>query len=253
VARIRSEIEKLVADGLRPSEIARRLSLAGPTVEYHIARLEEERYQPNGVATGRDALRSEPSAVCTRQRVEELLGTGLSRTEIARQVGVTKATVAYHARRLGASIDDRCARRYDWSAVQRFYDAGHSLQETRAHFGFSGKTWHEAVKRGAVVSRPAALPLEDLLVAGTYRGRHNLKLRLIKEGVKEERCEACGISEWRGQPLSFALHHINGDRHDNRLLNLELLCGNCHSQTATFAGRNWARRRDTPSVAGYCA
>lgn len=52
------------------------------------------------------------------------------------------------------------------------------------------------------------------------------------------RCEKCGLDEWRGSPLSLALHHVNGDRHDNRLANLQLLCPNCHSQTDNFAGRN---------------
>jgi Zn finger protein HypA/HybF involved in hydrogenase expression len=87
------------------------------------------------------------------------------------------------------------------------------------------------------VPRPSATPLSDFLVAGTYRGRHNLKLRLIKEGIKENRCERCGVMEWRGEPLIMSLHHVNGDRLDNRLENLEFLCPNCHSQTDTFAGR----------------
>jgi 5-methylcytosine-specific restriction endonuclease McrA len=43
--------------------------------------------------------------------------------------------------------------------------------------------------------------------------------------------------------LSLQLHHINGERHDNRLENLALLCPNCHSQTNTWAGRNGTRRR----------
>jgi hypothetical protein len=30
---------------------------------------------------------------------------------------------------------------------------------------------------------------------------------------------------------------INGDRYDNRLENLRLLCPNCHSQTETYAGK----------------
>jgi predicted HNH restriction endonuclease len=33
------------------------------------------------------------------------------------------------------------------------------------------------------------------------------------------------------------LHHVNGDGTDNRLVNLKLLCPNCHSQTANWGGR----------------
>jgi hypothetical protein len=36
----------------------------------------------------------------------------------------------------------------------------------------------------------------------------------------------------------MALHHVNGDRHDNRLGNIRFLCPNCHSQTPNFSGRN---------------
>jgi 5-methylcytosine-specific restriction endonuclease McrA len=110
-------------------------------------------------------------------------------------------------------------------------------------FGFSAASWSEAAKRGAVTGRPSAIPISELLVHGTYRGRDNLKSRLIKEGLKYGSCERCGLSEWRDGPVSIALHHINGDRLDNRLENLELLCPNCHSQTDTYSGRNGHRRR----------
>jgi 5-methylcytosine-specific restriction endonuclease McrA len=87
------------------------------------------------------------------------------------------------------------------------------------------------------------MPLAELLVAGTQRGRYNLKARLIRAGLKENRCERCGLSEWMGALLNMQLHHINGDGMDNRLENLELLCGNCHSQTTNYGGRNGHRRR----------
>lgn len=35
---------------------------------------------------------------------------------------------------------------------------------------------------------------------------------------------------------------INGDGDDNRLENLQLLCGNCHSQTDNWGGRGVRRR-----------
>lgn len=81
------------------------------------------------------------------------------------------------------------------------------------------------------------MPLEELLVRAP-RSRINIKQRLIAAGVKENRCEDCGIATWRGEPLSLALHHRNGDGRDNRLENLSLLCPNCHSQTPNFGVRN---------------
>ncbi|MGH2877713.1 MAG: HNH endonuclease [Solirubrobacteraceae bacterium] len=111
-----------------------------------------------------------------------------------------------------------------------------------AAFGFTSSSWGDAVRRGVVRPRASAMPIEKLLAEGTYRGRYNLKLRLIGAGLKQEVCERCGLEAWYGAPISLALHHINGKRNDNRLENLQLLCPNCHSQTDTFGGRNGRRR-----------
>jgi hypothetical protein len=89
------------------------------------------------------------------------------------------------------------------------------------------------------------------LVAGRRVNRYHLKRRLLAAGLKDERCESCGISEWLGAPLSMALHHINGDGNDNRLENLQLR-PNCHAQTPNFSGKNRgaARRRATRRALG---
>jgi 5-methylcytosine-specific restriction endonuclease McrA len=82
----------------------------------------------------------------------------------------------------------------------------------------------------------------ELLVVGRKTSRHNLKKGLLREGLKENRCEQCGISTWRGSELNAQLHHRNGDGMDNRLENIQFLCANCHSQTDTYGGRSGHRK-----------
>jgi 5-methylcytosine-specific restriction endonuclease McrA len=185
------------------------------------------------------------SGANTREQVDRLLQQRCPRLEIARRLGIARSTVSYHAGRLGATMDTRAARRYDWCEIQSFYDSGHSVRECRDRFGFGSGAWSEAAKRGDVFPRPAAMSIEMLLAAP--RGRAHVKSRLMKAGLLAPSCRRCGIATWLGEPLSLELHHINGVGQDNRLENLTLLCPNCHSQTDSWGGRN--RAGESPAQA----
>jgi hypothetical protein len=100
------------------------------------------------------------------------------------------------------------------------------------------------VARGDIVSRPRREPLAQLLSTGRRRSRYHVKNRLISLGLKKNRCERCGLTEWHGEPISLELHHINGDSLDNRLESLQILCPNCHSQTESFGRRNAKQNGD---------
>ena len=139
----------------------------------------------------------------TRAAVTALLDEGLTRAQVAGRLRVSKATVSYHAKRLGLRGSPACARRYDWAEVQRYYDAGHSISECQLYYRFTKAAWANAARRGAVVARPQATPLADMLVQGSARGRWNLKRRLIAAGLKEPACEECGLTEWRGQAITL--------------------------------------------------
>ena len=80
-------------------------------------------------------------------------------------------------------------------------------------------------------------PLTDVLVRGKLENTWRLKNRLLKEGVKRLRCERCRRHRWLGEAIPLEVHHRNGDRTDNSLPNIELLCPNCHALTGNYRGR----------------
>jgi hypothetical protein len=79
-------------------------------------------------------------------------------------------------------------------------------------------------------------PLDAILVHGKLENTWRLKNRLLREGLKENQCEHCGNTKWLGLPIPLELHHKDGDRTNNSLQNIKLLCPNCHSMTDNYRG-----------------
>lgn len=99
---------------------------------------------------------------------------------------------------------------------------------------FTGKGWNIGLK----FKPKKAKPLSEILVENSNYQSFKLAQRLIKERVKERKCERCKRTEWEGVPIPLELHHINGTRTDNRIGNLQLLCPNCHALTDNYRGKN---------------
>jgi hypothetical protein len=112
-------------------------------------------------------------------------------------------------------------------AQQRIEKLGISLAD-----GPNGQSWSKGKTLGP------KRPIEYYLTENSYHQSHKLKLRLIQEGIKTHQCEECGITHWNGKTTPIELDHINGNRYDNRLENLRILCPNCHAQTETYRGKN---------------
>ena len=130
--------------------------------------------------------------------------------------------------------------------IRKCYDARMSLHETASKLNATIVTiWRRASAMGLCwkelsnKNKGVKIDLNDIL-----SGKHpeyqtfKLHLRLIKEGIKESKCEICGNVEWCGKPIPLQLDHIDGDSHNHLLTNLRIVCPNCHAQTETYCGKN---------------
>ena len=68
---------------------------------------------------------------------------------------------------------------------------------------FRGQGW----SKGLVL--PPKQPTEKYLSNELGIKSHSLKLRLIKEGLKEKRCELCNLAEWKGEPIDRKSTRLN--------------------------------------------
>lgn len=64
------------------------------------------------------------------------------------------------------------------------------------------------------------------------------KFRAALIELRGLKCENCGLTTWLKQPIHLELHHIDGDKSNNTLENLLLLCPNCHSYTDNYGSKN---------------
>lgn len=146
----------------------------------------------------------------------------LSDTTRVAEVVARSRSIAQAIERLGGEPSTRSRRQLRGVIESEALDTSHML----------GQGW----ARGQRLPR-ARVPVAELFER-SWVSTTTLRRKLIAEGYKDHRCEACGQRSWQGQPIPLELDHIDGDRTNNRRENLRLLCPNCHALTPTYRGRN---------------
>lgn len=127
------------------------------------------------------------------EEIKQKISEHVPLAEVARDLGVKYDTLIRHLRRLGIEYGTNQNRK------------GRPHYESRV-----SAMWY------IENNKPVDIP--------------KLRRKLIEEGIKEAKCERCGITEWCGDTVPLELHHLDGDHFNNKLENLIILCSNCHAQ-----------------------
>ena len=146
----------------------------------------------------------------TKEKLENIVKHSYSKAEVIKKIGLDPSGANY--------------RGFDILVVKWNIDTKHFTGQ--GHLKNKTHNWNKKYD------------LQDILVSYSTFPTNHLKKRLFKEGIFEKRCNKCHNIEWQGVEMPLHLDHKNGNKFDNRLENLEILCPNCHALTETYAGKN---------------
>lgn len=105
---------------------------------------------------------------------------------------------------------------------------------------FKGQGWN----KGTTYESSRYIPFNEY-IKGKHVQTNKVRKKLLKEGIKKHICECCLNITWNGQPIPLEVHHKDGDKTNNSLKNLQLLCPNCHALTDTYCGRNTKKHKQS--------
>ena len=191
-----------------------------------------------------------------REHLESLCNQGLTQRDIAARLGISQATVRYWLGRHGLRTRGRRPPRpWDPDLFAAACSESNTVAEVLDRLGatkYSGnyrRAAHMAEQLGIIlpVARKGAWHLrvrtpmlsDDEVLARFTRvevpsDNASLKRWMTRRLGVPNACISCNLGpSWNGSPLTLELDHIDGDRLNNELANLRLLCPNCHAQTET--------------------
>lgn len=157
----------------------------------------------------------------TRQEIEQFVKDSCSYAQLAKKIGYENSSSA-------------------GSAYRAVHQMINELNLDISHF--KGQGW----SKGETRENKTYIPFDQYIKGGSIQ-TNKLRKKLLKEGLKEYKCECCQNITWNGQPIPLEVHHIDGNKDRNEIENLQLLCPNCHALTDNYCGKNMKKHKSKQS------
>lgn len=153
----------------------------------------------------------------TRQEIEQFVKESFSYAQLAKKIGY------YNVENNG-------------SAYRNIHNMIDELDLDTSHF--KGKGW----LKGQKYDNQKYIQFDEYIKGNSVQ-TNKLRIKLLKEGLKEHKCECCQNTTWNDQPIPLEVHHEDGDKDNNDISNLKLLCPNCHALTDNYRGKNTKKHK----------
>ena len=177
-----------------------------------------------------------------KEKLIELINSGLSQREISKSLNCSQSNVKYWLKVFKLNTKKNQFNKRDKLDVSLSFEklclnCGKGIPNRNlycnntCHSEYETKIIYEKIENGDTTF---------------YEGRYKSYL-IHKNGEKCMKCDWNEINQTTGK-IPIQLEHIDGNSDNNSLNNLKLLCPNCHSLTPTYGALNKGNGRSVRKI-----